>query len=461
MNSRKISHEPAGTGVFLIVWCGQLISLLGSSLTGFALGLWVLEHTGSVTQFAMISVCTVVPSLVVSPVAGALVDRWDRRWIMLVSEMGGGTITLLLALLLQANRLFIWEINVATSLISTLAAFQWPAFIAAIALLVPKEQLANASGLVQMAQGVAKMVAPVLAGVMISAKVLGIESVLAVDAASYAFGSLMLLLVRFPQVAYAPDAAARPRSLLGEIHEGWTYLLSKPGLVALMVFLTAVNLVVGMVMVLASPLILSFADATTLGKVMSTAGVGMLAGSVLITIWGGPKHRMLGVCGFLLLSGLALIPAGLPASTVLIGGGAFLFMFGVSVINGCIRTCLQCKIAPEMQGRVFATTGMLASSAMPLAFGISGPLADRIFNPALTNGGAWAATLGPLVGSGPGRGVALLFVLLGFSLVAMAIAGWCYSPLRRLEEELPDAIKSTEHHPVAITAPELDAANVV
>jgi hypothetical protein len=114
-------------------------------------------------------------------------------------------------------------------------------------------------------------------------------------------------------------------------------------------------------------------------------------------------------------------------------------MLGVPVINGCIQACLQCKVPIEMQGRVFATTGMLATSAMPLAFGISGPLADRVFEPALAHGGAWSAMLGNLLGTGPGRGVALMFVMLGFLLLAMTIAGWCYRPLRRLDEDVPDA----------------------
>lgn len=438
MNPKRTPEPQAAMGTFLVIWFGQLVSLLGSGLTGFSLGLWVLQQGGSVTQFALISVCTVVPGVLLSPLAGALVDRWDRRSIMLVSEFGAGLVTVVLAVLLRGNRLQLWEVYTAVSVISTLAAFQWPAFTASTTLLVPKAQLANASGLVQMAQGVARTAAPVLAGMMISTKALGIVSVLGADACSYAFSTATLLLVRFPSMTRTEDGA-EPPSVMQDVRDGWSYLLGKPGLVALMLFLAAVNLVMGMIMVLVTPLVLSFASAATLGKVMSTAGVGMFVGSVLISIWGGPRRRMTGVYAFLLLSGISLIPAGLPASATLIGGGAFLFMLGIPVINGCIQACLQCKVPPDKQGRVFATTGMLATSAMPLAFAISGPLADRVFEPALARGGAWAAVLGPLVGTGPGRGVAFLFVLLGVSLVAMTIAGWSYRPLRRLEDELPDA----------------------
>jgi len=425
--------------IFLLIWFGQLISLLGSGLTGFSLGLWVLSREGSVTRFALISMFTVLPGVLMSPVAGALVDRWDRRLTMLASEAGGFLATVAMAALLATGHLETWHIYLTMSLISTLAAFQWPAYTAATTLLVPKQHLANASGMVQLAHGVAKTAAPVLAGLLMSVKSVGIEGVLAIDAASYLFAAITLLAVRIPH--HEQDAANRGSSILSDVALGWTYLRNRPGLLGLLSLLGISNFMMGLVIVLVTPLVLSFADAKVLGMVMSTAGVGMFAGSVAISVWGGPRRRMDGVLGFLLLSGLALLPAGLPASAALIGAGAFLFMFGVPLVNGCSQAILQAKVAPDVQGRVFSLTGMVASASLPLAFVMAGPLADHVFEPLLAPGGPLAGTLGTLVGIGPGRGIALLLMILGAMLIATAAGGFL-SRLRRMENRLPDALGS-------------------
>jgi MFS family permease len=144
---------------FVLVWVGQLISLLGTHLTGFALGVWVFQRTGSVTQFALISVCTTLPGIIISPLAGALVDRWERRWAMILSDSGAGLSTLVIALLLLSNHLEIWHIYIATAVGSIFNAFQWPAYTAAITLLVPKRHLGRASGMTQLGEAVALIAA--------------------------------------------------------------------------------------------------------------------------------------------------------------------------------------------------------------------------------------------------------------------------------------------------------------
>ena len=155
-----------GFRTFLLIWFGQLISLTGTGLTGFALGVWVYQRTGSVTQFALIALATTLPGILFSPIAGALVDRWDRRWAMFLSDAGASVCTLSMCLLLFAGRLQVWEIYIAMSISSTITAFQWPAYSAATTLLVPKEHLGRASGMVQIADAVAQIGSPVIAGVM-------------------------------------------------------------------------------------------------------------------------------------------------------------------------------------------------------------------------------------------------------------------------------------------------------
>ena len=152
---------------FSIIWLGQCVSIIGSGLTRFALGLWVYQHTGSVTNFALIALSSILPHLLLSPLAGALVDRWDRRKAMIFSDIGAGLSTLLIAMFFFVNRLEVWHIYLATALSSACGTFQWPAYTAAISLLVPKKNLGRANGMVQFGQAASEILTPILAGVLL------------------------------------------------------------------------------------------------------------------------------------------------------------------------------------------------------------------------------------------------------------------------------------------------------
>jgi MFS family permease len=174
--------------------------------------------------------------------------------------------------------------------------------------------------------------------------------------------------------------------------------------------------------------------------VLSVAGIGILAGSLIMSVWGGPKRRVYGVLGSTLLSGACMILAGLAPSAILIGAMAFFFALGTPISAACSQAIWQRKVAPDVQGRVFGIRAMIAMSALPLAYVISGPLTDYIFNPLLAKGGPLADSVGLVIGSGPGRGIGLFFILLGFLTIVAVIAGVIYPRLRLVEEELPDAI---------------------
>jgi hypothetical protein len=231
---------------------------------------------------------------------------------------------------------------------------------------------------------------------------------------------------------------------------GWSYVASRPGLIGLLGVLAVCNFLLGAIMILVNPLVLSFASPRVLGTVMTTAGMGMFAGSAAMSAWGGPRRRMRGIVGFLVLGGVALLPAGLPPSAPLIACGAFLFLFGVPLISGCTQAIFQTKVHPGVQGRVFALSGMLAAAAMPLAYIVAGPLADHLFEPLLVSGGALAGSLGPFIGVGPGRGIALAFMTAGVLLIALAAVAHFDPRIRSVEDELPDApalprFELTEH----------------
>lgn len=438
-----------GPRVFLIVWLGHVVSLLGSNLTGFALGVWVYQQTASTTKFALISVVTVLPGILLSPLAGAAVDRWDRRRGLILSDAGSAACTLAIVLLLRAGSLHLWHIYLLQSLISSFSTFRLAALAATTTLLVPKAHLGRASGMMQAGTAGAQLLAPLLAGVLVGA--IGIAGVVSIDFGTYVFSLLTLIAVRFPRLAWPPDEDVARRSLASQAAQGWSYLRARSGLLVMLGLFAATNLVLGMLQVLLTPLVLSFAPASVLGAVLSATGAGFLAGSLAISVWGGPKHRIRGILGGLLLQGAILLLGGLRPDAVLIATAGFLFMGALPFIDGCSQALWQTKVHPAIQGRVFAIRRMIAWSMLPFAYLIAGPLADRVFGPLLAPGGALAWSVGRLLGVGRGRGIGLLFAALGTFLLLAVATAFRMPRFRQLERELPDAVPD-EPSPDAATA---------
>jgi MFS transporter, DHA3 family, macrolide efflux protein len=423
---------------FIITWFGQLISLIGSGLTGFAFGVWVYQKTGSTTLLALISLFTTLPGIVLSPIVGVLVDRWERRWTMIISNSVAAGVTLLMALLFFANSLDVWHIYVGMSVISVCSALQYIAYTAATTLLVPKQHLGRASGMVQIGEASARIFSPALAGILVWA--FKLQGVLLIDFTSYIIAIITLWIVQFPKPEATTEEDSEKKSLLREAFYGWNYVIVRPGLMGLLGFFAIGNFVLAMASVLITPMILAFASATILGNVLSLGGSGMLIGSVLMSVWGGPRYRMLGMFYFGILQGICVILIGLRPSIPLITVGTFGVFFTVPIIAGCSQAIWQTKVPPEVQGRVFAVRRMITWSTFPLAYLLAGPLADYVFEPLLAGNSPLAGNIGKILSVGAGRGIGLLFMVLGTLTVVAILCSYLYKPLRMIEKELPDAI---------------------
>lgn len=431
--------------IFLTVWLGQVLSAVGTSLTGFALAVWVYQRTGSVTDLALISVAAVLPGMLIAPLTGALIDRHDRRLAMLLSDLAAGLSTLLMAALLLSGALQNWHIYLSVAFNSLCTAVQQPAWAAATTTLVPKAQLGRANGMVQLGQGVAMLIGPAVAGSLMA--VIDVHGVIAIDVATFLLAVGVLGVVRFPQ-HHQGDQDAAPSTptwaqLRAETGESWRWIAARPGLMGLLVFGVVSNLCLGMVHVLITPLVLSFADEATLGILISTCGVGMLVGSVLMVAWGGPRRRVLGVVIFSTIQGSLLLLGGLQPSAWLVGAGGFGALLAFPIVQACNQTLWQHKVPAALQGRVFSLRQTLTQASLPVAYLAAGPLADRVFEPLLAHQGPLADTLGRALGAGPGRGIGLLFVTLGLLAVGAAWLTYAHPRVRHLERELPDYATST------------------
>jgi DHA3 family macrolide efflux protein-like MFS transporter len=284
----------------------------------------------------------------------------------------------------------------------------------------------------------AQILSPVLAGLLVER--VGVKGVVLVDGGTFLFSLVTLLLVRFPRPEATEEGKVVGGSLLREARLGWTFIRQRPGLLALLLLFACTNFCMGILLVLVQPLVLSFASAEVLGVVLSLGGFGMLAGSLVMSLGGGPRRRVRAILLALLTQGLLLFLGGLRPSAVLVTTAAFVFLFASPIIDGCSQVIWQSKVAPDLQGRVFAVRRMVAMSMMPLAFLAAGPLADHVFEPLLLPGGALADTVGQVVGVGKGRGIGLLFVVLGTLVLTVLAIAARYPRLVRLETELPDAI---------------------
>lgn len=424
--------------MFIIVWLGQFVSVIGTSLTSFALGFWVLTETGSVTQFSMIILSFVLPTIIAAPFAGVIIDRFSRKKLMILSNTVAALTTIAILILVLTGNLQIWHIYVTTALASTFNTFLMPAYQSVVSLLVPKKQLGRANGMIQVGESVSMIIAPILAGTLLHQ--FGLHAVIYVDLAAFSVALLTLVFAKIPEIASSNRGKLNGSSFFAEAKDGWNYMMDRVGLKWLLFYSALINLLLGFINVLLQPLIISLSSEQTLGIVLSITGVGMLLGGILVSAWGGPKNRVNGIFFGCFVAGMLVTLTGLTTSVVFITVCFFLALFCIPIINSSSQALWQSKVDPGIQGRVFSLRRMLSTSLYPLAIIAAGPLVDRVFNPLLVEGGLLAGSVGKVIGVGDGRGIGLLFIVTGALFMVITMAIYAQPKVRNMERDLPDAI---------------------
>jgi MFS family permease len=424
---------------FTVVWIGQLVSLLGSAMTWFVLSLWAWEITGQATALALVTIFSFGPTVLLSPVAGALVDRWNRKLVMMLSDLAAGLSTIVVFLLYVTGNLEIWHLYVTGAFAGAFQAFQWPAYSAAITTMVSKEQYARANGMMSLAESASAIVAPLLAGTLIG--LIGIGGVMAIDIVSFLFAIGALLLVHIPQPIATEEGQAARGSLWKESLYGFRYILKRPSLLGLQLVFFGANLTGAFANGLVAPMLLARTgdNAQILGVVLSAGGVGGVVGGLVMSAWGGPKRRVHGVLLSIAAAGLfGPFLLGIGRTLVVWALADLLYIAMIPIMNGSNMAIWQAKVAPDVQGRVFAARRMISQISFPLALLVVGPLADYVFEPAMQPGGALAEVFGGLVGVGRGAGMALIMVFAGLVTVVVGLGGYLFPAIRNAETILPD-----------------------
>ncbi|HEY9076288.1 MAG TPA: MFS transporter [Anaerolineaceae bacterium] len=438
----ETKQSNGGMRAFLIIWIGQLVSLVGSQLTGFALSVFVYDQTKSVFLLALTQIAQQAPYILLSPLAGVLSDRWNRRTAMVISDLGSGLAVLAVAILYFSGVLAPWMVIPINLWMSSFNTLMWPAYTSAVTLLVPKAQYGRANGFMQLGEALPQVAGPALAGVLYVTIRTG--SMALIDFFSYLFAvTLMLLFVRIPNPPHTLDGQQAKGSIWKEMAFGWNYITARKPLLALLLFFMASNFISGIMSPLIVPLILDTWGATTLGYLSTIMGVGMLVGTLVMSAWGGGKRKVYTLLGAGIASGLFLMFATVRPSVTLLGICGFMLMFLSPFMNASSQAIWQAKVAPDVQGRVFAVRRGIAWSTQIIAPLLSAPLADHIFKPGMTAGGALVGVFGPLFGTGASRGVALLISLTGVLSMTNALIALANRTTRRVELDLPDHDQST------------------
>ena len=433
------TNQQSGMRTFITIWFGQLVSTLGSGLTGWGLGVLVYQRTDSITLFVINLVCYILPTVVFAPLAGVVADRKDRRWVLILADIGAGIGTVTILLALQFGTLQIWHVYLVTAIAATANTFQWPAYSAATTMLVPKAQLGRSGGMVQIGEALSQLVTPAVAGVLYVS--VGMKSIVMIDLATLFIAIGTLLICRIPTPESRDNANQTKGTLWEDMSFGWRYLVNRPGLLGLLIYFAIGNFFASIPYALLTPMLLDMTTPDMLGFVGSVGGMGMLAGTLVMSIWGGLRqHRVLSILVSDMVGALATIMIGFKPWIPLIATGMFIVLFTLPIGNGNSQALWQSKVAPDVQGRVFSIRRMIAYSIMPVSFLVAGFLAESVFEPLFMVGGKLAGSLGVVIGSGPGRGTGFLFILGGLMWGTAAAATMFYPRVRKLEIEIPDAV---------------------
>ena len=365
---------------FFTIWTGQAFSLFGSALVQFALIWWLTQKTGSASVLATATLVGMLPQILLGPFAGTFVDRTSRRLVMIVADSLIALATVALILLFWSGRVEVWHVYIILMLRSAGGAFHYPAMSASTSLMVPKEHLARVAGANQTLGGVMSIIAPPAGALLIG--LLPMQQVLMVDVLTAAMAVLPLLFISIPQPPRLENAVqGQPTpSFLEDFREGLRYVLAWPGLLAILIMATLINFLLTPAGALSPILVTKYfgLGAMQLGWLDSVFGVGIIAGGLVLSAWGGFRRRivttLLGIVGL----GVGVLVVGLaPVNLYVMAlGGMALLGFMNPIANGPLSAILQSTVRPDMQGRVMSLINSVATAMSPLSLLIAGPVSD-------------------------------------------------------------------------------------
>ncbi|BDM77392.1 MFS transporter [Acaryochloris marina] len=416
---------------FLIIWLGQFASLLGSELTNFATTLWAWETTGRATPLSLIMLFTQIPKLLIALFAGIWVDRYSRKYLMLLGDCVAGCSTLALLALFLSDHLQVWHLYITGAINGLFGYIQGLAYTASLTLIVPKQHYGRVTALGSVKASGTFILAPILAGALYAN--IGFPGILAIDITTFFVAIASLGIVHISQTPESSPSNELPP--WQTLTFGFQYLWGRPSLMALLSFWVINNFVDSATFAILPAMVLARSgnDSLVWGTLFAFFGLGGLLGGLTLSIWGGPQRRIHSVLMASALWKVGIIVLALAQQTITKIGTALFSGFCSPFPISANQTIWMSKVEPEVQGRVFATRFFLTQLSSPIGYAIAGPLADRFFEPAMQPRGALAGFFEPIFGTGLGAGMALQISIFALCGMLIAIGGYGSRPLRSVE----------------------------
>ena len=423
---------------FSIVWLGQIVSVLATTMSTFALSIFVFQTTGSATALGLVQVFFITPYLLITPFAGVMVDRHNRKLMMMVSDLVAGLATVGILVLQALGVLEVWHLYAAAIFQGLGNAFQWPAYSAAITTMLPKEHYTRANGMWSLIEIGPGVFAPMLAGALLP--FIGLTGILSVDVATFVLAVLVLLVVHIPQPPRTAEGERAQGNIFQEAVFGFRYIFARPSLLGLQLIFFFANLCSGTAYTVLSPMVLlrTGGNSVSLGAVLSAGAIGGVVGSVVMGAWSGFKRRVHGVLLGWMTASFFFVLVGVGSWLPLwVAANALSGLFS-PMINASNQAIWQAKVAPDVQGRVFSARTLIAWLTNPISPIIGGLLGDFVLEPAMRTSGALTSMFGWLVPSGPGAGMGLLIVFSSLGALLAGLAGYFIPAIYDAETILPD-----------------------
>jgi MFS transporter, DHA3 family, macrolide efflux protein len=435
----KLLNIPANLRPFITIWIGQLISILGSEITDFAITIWAWEITGKATPLSLILLFGKIPSIIAAIFAGVIVDRYNRKFLMFFGDTVSSLSTIFLLILSLTNHLEIWHLYITSAVNGLFGYFQDLAYSSSISLLVSQQHYTRATVLNDYVSGFgANILAPALAGTLYY--LIGLQGIMAIDLLTFIIAIYLLSLVKIPQPITNNDLSENT-NLWQNLTFGFRYIVKRKSFLMMIIFLVIFYFIDRIISGIESPMILARSDNNTaiFASVHAATAIGGTIGGILLSIWGGFQRRIHGLLLGTILTFTSAIAFGLSNSTPLWLITTFFAALFWPIIGSSEQSIWLAKIPSQIQGRVFAARFLMTQMPVLIALGMTGILADRVFEPAMMPRGSLAPLLGDLFGTGLGSGMAVQYTLFAIFGVILGLSGYAFHQLRDIETILPDA----------------------
>ncbi len=422
--------------IYLLIWFGQFISMFGTTMTGFALGVWFLEQNSSVSSYSTILATVLTPSILLTPIIGVFIDRVHRKRLILIGHLGAGVCSLIIFTLFITDSFNFTIIAIIIAVSSTFNALVAPSLLAATSTLVKKEDLAKTSGLDGLGRALCTIAAAPTAVLLLS--LIDLTGILVIDIISFSIAVISILFVSIPHLDETLEKLS-PKKFLNELMLGPRYIKEHTNLIYLLIFFSLFCFFIGVGNAIFPPYVLSIGNRQDLAMVLSAGGIGTLIGGVTLMAWGGPQKKIKGVILFAACYGTVLLLA-IPQPTIIIITCAIFIASFMHILSwGCNQVIWQKKVELSKQGRVFTFAITACTISIPIGAKVAGWAVDNLFTPSLLPSGFLKnSIIADIIGVGANRGIALMFVISAFAVILLSALAFRSKKIWNIEAELAD-----------------------